>query len=298
MSSRYIIIGASGFIGSRLYAYLGQAKAVATYNNCPIDGGVAFDATRDRLSDSLLKNNPKLTHAFILHGVTNIDACARDPAGTECINVSSIKRVIDDLLAHGIKPVFFSSDAVFDGSRGLWTERDATNPILTYGRQKVVIEEYLMRGRTPHLIVRMSKIVAAGPGKDMLADWMTRLEQGTEIRCAGDQIFSPVDVNDAINACIQLVESEESGIFHVCCPEPVSRLGLLQVLVSEIRRFRALDARIVPCSIRDFDFPEPRPLDTSMSPVKLYATLGRPFDDLRRVCHEAAARRYGMQGTA
>lgn len=296
MSLHYLIVGASGFVGTRLRAFLGPARAVATYHNRPFEGGVAFDATRDRLSDSILKRNPGLTHAFILHGITNIDACARDPAGTERVNVASIKNVIDELIAHGIKPVFFSSDAVFDGSRGLWTEQDPARPILTYGRHKVAIEEYLMRGSRPHLIVRLSKVITAGPGGgDMLAEWLDRLEQGAEIRCAADQIFSPVDVDDVIDACIRLAEGGHSGLFHVCCPKPVSRLGLLQALADEIRQFRKLDARIVPCSIRDFDFAEPRPLDTSMSPAKLYATLGRSFDDLRRVCRDVAARRYGAQ---
>ena len=88
-------------------------------------------------------------------------------------------------------------------------------------------------------------------------------------------------------------KNKASGLFHVCCPKPVSRLGLLQALADEIRPLRKLDVRIVSCSIRDFDFAEPRPLDTSMSPAKLYATLGRKFDDLRRVCRDAAVRRYG-----
>lgn len=299
MSLRYLIIGASGFVGTRLYAVLGPARAVATYHSRPFDGGVAFDAVRDRLSDSILDRNPGLTHAFILHGITNIDACARDPAGTERVNVVSIKKIIDDLAGHGIKPVFFSSDAVFDGSRGLRTEQDPAQPILTYGRHKVAIEEYLASRPYPYLTVRMSKVVTAKPGSgDMLDDWMSKLEQDTEIRCAEDQIFSPVDVEDVIDSCIRLAEGGHSGLFHVCCPQPVSRFGLLRMLVDEVRKYRKPEARITPCSIRDFDFAEPRPLDTSMSPAKLYATLGRTFDDLRRVCRDAAASRYGVPGMA
>lgn len=295
MSLRYLIIGASGFVGSRLNAFLGPARALATHHHRPVPGGIAFDATRDRLSSLILKNNPGLTHAFILHGVTNIDACARDPAGTEKVNVDSIKKVIDDLAGHGIKPVFFSSDAVFDGSRGLWSENDPARPILTYGRHKVAVEEYLMGGSGPYLVLRLSKVIASEPGAgDMLGDWMDRLEQGEEIRCASDQIFSPVDVNDVIAACVRLAEEGHSGLFHVCCPRPVSRIGLLQALVEEIRKHRKLDARIVPCSIRDFDFAEPRPLDTSMSPAKLYAALGGSFREPGQVCRAAAGRRYGV----
>jgi dTDP-4-dehydrorhamnose reductase len=299
MPLRYIIIGASGFVGTRLYAHLGQARAVATYNNRPVEGGVAFDATCDSLSDLILNRNSGLTHAFILHGITNIDACARDPAGTAGVNVASIKRVIDELADCGVMPVFVSSDAVFDGSRGLWTEQDSVKPILTYGCHKVAIEEYLMRGACPYLIVRLPKVIAIEPGSnDMLGDWMDRLERGVEIRCASDQIFSPIDINDVIDTFIHLAESGRSGLFHVCSPSPVSRLGLLQTLADEMLQFRKIDPRITPCSIWDFDFAERRPLDTSMAPAKLYATLGKSFDDLRLVCRKAAASRYGTAKVA
>lgn len=294
---RYLIIGASGFVGTRLHAFLGQTRAVATYNNHPFAGGVAFDAGRDRLSDSVLKRNDGLTHAFILHGITNIDLCARDPAGTGRINVASIKNIINELRDSGVMPVFVSSDAVFDGTHGLWTEQDTVSPVLTYGWHKLVVEEYLMGEASPYLIIRLPKVVTTEPvGGDMLADWMNRLEQGAEIRCADDQFFSPIDVNDAIDAFIRLTEAGQTGLFHACSPSRLSRLDLLQVLADEMRKFRKIDARIVPCSIRDFDFVEPRPLDTSMSPAKLYATLGKSFTELRQVCRDAVAKRYGHVG--
>lgn len=296
---RYLIIGASGFVGTRLHAFLGQTRAVATYNNHPFEGGVAFDAGSDRLSDSVLKRNDGLTHAFILYGITNIDLCARDPVGTGRINVASIKNIINELRDSGVMPVFVSSDAVFDGTHGLWTEQDTVSPVLTYGRHKLAVEEYLMGGSSPYLIIRLPKVVTTEPvGGDMLADWMDRLEQGAEIRCADDQIFSPIDVNDAIDAFISLSESGQTGLFHACSPSPMSRLGLLQTLAEEVRKFRKIDTRIVPCSIQDFDFAEPRPLDTSMSPAKLYATLGRSFTGLQQLCHEAAAKRYAHSGVS
>jgi len=294
MVPHYLIIGASGFVGSQLYATLGRGNAVATFNRRPVHGGVAFDARSMRLADTVLKQHGGLTHAYILHGVTGIDDCANDPSGTAEINVAGTKRVIDDLLEQGVRPVFASSDAVFDGSRGLWTEEDPVNPILTYGRQKVEVERYLLGKAGAGLVLRLARVVAVAPGaNDMVGEWLNRLESGETIRCASDQIFSPVTVDDAVDAMIKLTQGAHSGIFHVCGPQPVTRLQLLQMLVEEAGRHRKLAARIVPCSIRDFEFAEPRPLDTSMSPHKLYAALGRCFDDPRELCRKAAAARYG-----
>jgi len=294
LAPRYLIIGASGFVGCRLFQVLGRGNAVPTFNRRPMDGGVAFDARTMRLADVLLKWHRGLTHAFILQGVTAIDTCARDPQGTTEINVAGTKRIIDDLLEHGVVPVFASSDAVFDGSRGLWGEDDPANPILTYGRQKVDVERYLLGKSDAALVLRLAKVVAATPGAgDMLGGWLDSLENGQTIRCASDQIFSPVTVDDAADAFVRLAEGGLRGLFHVCGPRPVSRLELLRTLLAEAARYREFPERIVPCSIRDFDFAEPRPFDTSMSPHKLYAVLGKAFEDSRETCRKLAAARYG-----
>ena len=293
MAARYLIIGASGFVGRRLFSVLGPANAVATYHNRTVEGGIAFDAAGMRLADTVLKQHRNLTHAFILLGVTNIDACARDPRGTAGVNVAGTQRVIDDLVAAGVVPVFASSDAVFDGSRGMWAEDDMPNPILTYGRQKLEVERYLCRATPSGLVLRLAKVIGSAPGgNELLGGWVSKLESGARIRCAHDQVFSPLTVDDAVAACVKLAEAGHTGTFHVCGPRPVTRIGLLRMLVEELGRYRELAPQIEECSLRDFPFVEPRPLDTSMSPRKLYAALGRGFEDLRETCRSFAAARH------
>ncbi len=297
MAPRYLIVGVSGFIGASLRAFFGPADTVVTYSTRPAEGGICFDARRDRLHDVVLKHYKSITHAFILYGITGIDACALDPDGTAKVNVSSVKEVIRQLVDCGITPVFASSDAVFDGSHGYWTETDTVCPILTYGRQKVAVEEFLMAGSYPYLIARLPKVVTTEPGAmDIMGSWMRDLERGVEIRCARDQIFSPIAVDDVVTGLSALVESRCSGLFHLCSPAPLSRLGLLGLLAAEVRRYRAIEAHVTPCSIRDFDFAEPRPLDTSMSAAKLHTVLGRRFKEMGEVCRTAADRRYGCDG--
>jgi len=291
--ARFLIVGASGFVGSHLYAALGREHSIATYNSRPMPGGVHFDATTMSLSDTILRDARGVTHAFLLHGMNNIDECARKPELAHKINVDGQKRIIDDLLAAGIVPVFASSDAVFDGTHGMWTEEDPVNPVLTYGRHKVQVEQYLQEKSRPWLLVRLAKVVGVTPGSEnLLSVWMSQLEKGDAIRCAHDQVFSPVDVDDVVRALIRLVEDGATGIFHICGPRPVTRLEFLRLVEDEVRKYRSVSSKITSCSIRDFDFAEKRPLNTSMSPRKLYSALGGSFDELSGVCVRAAAARY------
>jgi hypothetical protein len=78
----------------------------------------------------------------------------------------------------------------------------------------------------------------------------------------------------------------------------MSRLQLLRMLLDEAMRYREFRERIIPCSIRDFDFVEPRPLNTSMSPRKLFAALGREFEDPRESCRRIAAAHFGGNAAA
>lgn len=292
MHPRFLIVGASGVVGAHLSAALGD-RAVGTYHTHPIAGGIHFDAASMRLSETILRKGQPFTHAFLLQGLTNIDACARDPDSTHEVNVKATSRVIDELVEHGVTPVFASSDAVFDGSRGSWTEDDAPRPILTYGRQKLEVEDYLAQKNSPWLIARLAKVVGARRSGDILEEWMQKLDTGAPIRCASDQVFSPVHVADAVQVLIRLAEGSQTGLFNVAGPTSMTRLALLNMLMDATRGYRELVSPIVTCSLRDFDFAEVRPLDSSMSGAKLSAVLGAACRDMKTACEEAAAARYG-----
>ena len=295
---RSLVIGASGFIGRHLYARLGRERAIASYCQHPIAGGVYFDASQMRLSEKFLQGNHGIASAFLLGGIGKLDDCARDPKGTARVNVDGIKRMIDDLETAGVKIIFTSSDAVFDGTRGQWTENDPPKPILTYGKQKVAVENYLIEKDSTWVIARLSKVVGSEPGvHNLIGEWLEDIEAGRTLKCARDQIFSPIAVEDVVTALIRLAEGPFTGIFNVCGPRSMSRLDLLNMLKNEIQHYKNIEVKIVPCSIKDFSFMEERPLDLSMSPQKLYSALGTTFEDMGSVCRRAAILQFGKNAS-
>jgi dTDP-4-dehydrorhamnose reductase len=299
MSARpqFLILGASGFVGRHLYKRLGPDEAIATYHSTPADGYVHFDATTMRLRDTLLKGNHGIAAVFLLYGITKIDTCAREPDRTARVNVDSMLQAIDDLVEAGVKPVYASSDAVFDGKRGGWTENDPPNPILTYGKQKALVEQHLRAKPSPWIIARLSKIVGADDDvHGLLGEWVRQIEAGEVIRCATDLVFTPAHVDDAVDALVSLAQGSFSGIFNVCGPRSMSRMALLNILLRELRRYRSVSPTVVACSIREFKFVEPRPLDGSILPAKLYDALGARFRTMESVCAELAKERYGEKG--
>jgi dTDP-4-dehydrorhamnose reductase len=282
-----LLLGASGFLGPVLAAELGTRLAGRTYASRPVTGGLKFDVCGSYVAD-LVSQLPEVpSAAVILLGETNIDACARDPAGTAAINVRGIVRVVDELRALGIAPLFTSSDAVFDGSRAFWRENDAVTPILTYGRQKLSVEHHIASQRPPGLIVRLPKLLSALRNERcVLTGWIDALGRDETILCATDQYFTPADAGEVAKVIIALAAAGETGLYHLGGPERLSRRELLQAVVDEYRRHARPRARIKECLLRDIPVVEARPLDLSMDSSRLRARLGgvlRPASEIARL---------------
>ena len=291
MTGRILILGASSFVGRHLMRRLDADRFVGTYNAAPFSNGVHFDSTTMRLTQ-VLPAEAMIRHAVILMGDTQPDSCFANQERSQLVNVESIKAIIEQLLEAGIKIVFTSSEFVFDGSQGDYVETDAAEPILLYGAQKLDVEDYIREFAPGAAILRLAKVYGTEPGDQTLFTGMVEplLAHGT-MSVAADQRFSPVFVGDVCDAIMASVERELSGIYHVAGPLGASRSDFLRMMVTEISRYHSVDACLEECSIRDFDLPEPRPLDVSMRPDKLVSdaclSLLGPGDACRTICERS-----------
>ena len=189
---KVLVLGGSGYLGRHLWAGLGTDRAIVTYYSKPIYGGVYFNSLSMNLAD-IVEMPEAISHAVILLGDTDPETCAADITKSQALNVDSIKRILEHLKCWRIKPVFTSSEFVFDGTKGNYVESDPVNPILVYGRQKVELERYLQDRFDEFIIVRLAKVFGAQRGDGTLfMNWLDDIEQRRTIYCAHDQVFSPI----------------------------------------------------------------------------------------------------------
>src|ERR1700730_11787391 len=93
------VTGASGFIGRTILANLGPDKAVGTYHSRPSAGLIHFDTVQHSFADLKGLLNGQISHVFLTHGAVNPELCARDPVGTAKVNVTSVIRLLSEIMA-------------------------------------------------------------------------------------------------------------------------------------------------------------------------------------------------------
>ena len=212
---------------------------------------------------------------LIIHcaAITVVSDAQKNPELARRVNVGITKFLAE--LAAEIPFVFFSTDLVFDGRKGNYSETDATNPLHTYGETKLAAEEIVLKNPR-HLVLRTS--INAGTslaGNRAFNEQLRRSLQsaGAAMTLFADEFRSPIPAEATARTAWELVEKNCSGLYHVAGAEKLSRLQIGQLL---IQHWPEVTAQIKSDSAKDFPGP-PRALDTSLDISKVQKVLSAPL---------------------
>ncbi|MCX5751940.1 MAG: sugar nucleotide-binding protein [Candidatus Saganbacteria bacterium] len=262
------IIGATGFIGASFFsAYRRKFPDCIGTSRTPGKEGMLYldllqpDIRRLRLADSGHKE------ALILAAIAQIDQCEQEKQLCREVNVKGTIEAIKQLAMEGIKPIYFSSDYVFDGESGNYSDNDCRLPTTEYGLQKMEVEDAMpdICGDN-YLVIRSSKLFSlrdsAGPLIEEIAE---KLSKGEEVRAAYDQCFCPTYIGDFVLAVAGLQAKGAKGIINVCSPQRWSRYELATWIA---RKMGVDQAKVKKISIDELDFKVKRLKNTTMVPEK------------------------------
>ncbi len=218
-----LVVGGDGAIGSHL---------VASFES---DGWDVFSTTR-RVGHLTQKNlfydlsrlpgrtkippSYSLDFAVVCAGITSVDQCEKNPSATRIINVDNTLELIKMLRERGIFVAFLSSDLVFDGLMPTPSTQDPVCPTTEYGRQKVEVEQSLLRSSSDAVVIRLSKVIK--PDMPLFDEWVRRLRRGQSIQPYVNKMMSPISLNFCTEAITRIISARVQGITHVSASKDIS----------------------------------------------------------------------------
>jgi dTDP-4-dehydrorhamnose reductase len=234
-SLRAVVIGGSGQIGGWLLRVLKERghRAIGTYATVPFPELTRVDAAdRDAAAAWLKEQAPDVV--FYPAGFTWVDGCERDPARAYAANLEEPMSLARAAADSGARFIYFSTDYVFDGASGPYSEEATTNPLSVYGRAKLDAERALSSELgAGQLTIRTSWVY--GPerqGKNFAYQLARTLSARQPLVCHSDQISSPSYGPDVARAAVLLAEERQSGLIHVVGPEVMDRVQFAQQIAA------------------------------------------------------------------
>lgn len=280
---RILITGSNGLLGQKLVAALRNdpdVQLVATsrgHDRTPAALGERYrslDITNAEEVDAVLD---AVAPQVIIHtaAMTNVDACELDPFQCQLQNVKATELLLHAAKRHGSHFIHLSTDFIFDGRKGPYSEEDVPAPLSIYGHSKLDSERLVMgSGLSKWAIARTIIVygIAEGLSRSNVVLWAKgALEKGEPIKVVDDQWRMPTLAEDLADGCIRIAKRGATGVYNLSGPDGMSILEL----VHRVGVFFHLDTSVVtPVKSDSLGQPAKRPPRTGFVLDKARRELG------------------------
>lgn len=218
---RVLLFGANGQLGSditRLWKDGDIALTAATRQDADVTDAAAVGALVERARPDVVIN----TTAF-----HNLPVCEQEPETCFRVNVIGGWNVARAAAAAGAAVVQFSTDYVFEGTKGSpYLEDDARRSVNVYGAAKIATEDVVRQANPEHLVARVSGLYglagSAGKGGNFVETMLRLAREGNPINVVADQTTAPTNTAEIAEALLPLVRAGARGTVHLAAGEGCS----------------------------------------------------------------------------
>jgi dTDP-4-dehydrorhamnose reductase len=279
---KILVTGANGFVGQSLVkCLLAKGHTVIAIGKGPCRITISHP--------SLIYYAADLTHPFeaqqvitreqpqvILHcaALTQADDCELLQQEAHVINVEATARLLLDAELHGCFFILLSTDFVFDGQKGLYSETDAVNPISWYGHTKVEAEAITETAETAWAIIRTCLVYGEQipAGRQNIFSWIkSNLSANKPIKVVDDQWRTPTWVQDLATGVEMVIARQATGVWHLSGADYLSPYQMATTMAD----YFEWDSRLIErVNAGTFSQPAKRPAKTGFDISKAKTELG------------------------
>ncbi len=266
-------------LGQRLVEFYSKQQGIQLLS-CSVEEKPVFEDAEYRQIDLTKREEVKdLVYDFypdvIINAAayTNVDLSETEREQAWKTNVKGVEyiaevsRVIDAHIIH------ISTDYIFNGQKGPYSEKDKPSPLGYYARTKLASENVLRLSGTFYTILRTNVLygIAHNSRPDFVRWVVNSIRSGKHIRIVTDQMNNPTFIDDLIQAISKVIEYKKFGIYNIGGKEFLSRYDFTM----KIADFFLLDKSLItPIVTSELNQAAPRPLRSGLLILKAQTELG------------------------
>jgi dTDP-4-dehydrorhamnose reductase len=223
-------------------------------------------------------------------GYTAVDRAEEEPEQAYRVNAEAVETLANSARASGACLIHYSTDYVFDGSKGEpYDETDLPNPLNIYGKSKLAGEQAIRTSGCAHFLFRTSWVFAAR-GDNFPGTILRLAREKEELQVVDDQIGIPTSarlIADVTRRVLVRIKDgvdrldEVSGVYHLCSQGAASWYDYACFVVGQARelgyKMRVGPDGIRACRTAEHPRPAVRPSDVRLKTDKLESWLGMPM---------------------
>jgi dTDP-4-dehydrorhamnose reductase len=278
---RVLITGSNGLLGQKLVhtclerklPFLGVSSGENRNPDCPAGNYRSLDLTQhEKVGEFFSKE--QFTHVIHTAAMTNVDACELSPELCYAVNHLASRNLFEQAIEQNCHFTLLSTDFVFDGKKGNYSEKDPPNPLSIYGNSKFLAEKVLLTSAYKNWAIART-IIVYGKGynlnKSNIFTWLIQeLSQGREVSLITDHFRAPTWAEDLADGCLAIIKESHKGIFHLAGPETLS---IYDIGLRVAQYLNVNPSHVIPIDSNTLSQPAPRPPRTGFNLTKAQIEL-------------------------
>ena len=281
MARKILITGAEGQLGKALQRELGDKfdifPTARTFNKSISNRSIKCLDITERTDVELSLHEVKPDIIINCAAFADVDCSEINKSKAHLVNVVGLK----NLIQASDRDTYFvqiSSDYVFDGDSGPYSEEDPTYPVNYYGKTKLEAENILRGSRRKYLIIRPNVLYSEGLiFKNNFFAWVYKsLLNNKPISVVNDQISNPTYVLHLVEVIINCIILNIEGIYHYGSDDYLSRY---EFAVAIAKYFKLNDRLINTITTEQLtlnipSYVAPRPMHSGLKTFKIEDEIG------------------------
>lgn len=283
MSKRILITGTSGQLGNSVLNQLfGKYELLATDINInesntlkPLPFSILDIADLEQIKSTLSIFNPDVI--INLAALTDVDACELNPDKAYLLNTKSVEMLTNNFDGQFIQ---ISTDYVFDGYNGPYSEEDKTDPLSIYGKTKLKAEKILQDYKNNWCILRTNVLFDYFHKTEAsFFNWIINsLKLNKSINVVDDQWNNPTWTKNLAEIIEHVINKNVEGIYNYGGADYLNRFEFAQIIADIFNLDKTL---ILPISTESLNQSAPRPLKGGLKIEKIEQELDLKCIDLK-----------------
>ena len=279
MSKRLLITGASGQLGNSVLNQLfGKYDLLSTdiihTNRSDVPFAILDISNFAKIKNILSEFNPDVI--INLAAYTDVDGCELNQNKAYLLNSKSVEMLSDNFNGQFIQ---ISTDYVFDGISGPYTENDDTNPINIYGKTKLQAENVLDHSDNDWCILRTNVLFDYYKGTEAsFIKWVIdSLKSNKSINVVDDQWNNPTWTLNLAEIIELIIKNNVKGLYNYGGADYLNRFEFAQIIADIFNLDKTL---ISPIKTQSLNQTAKRPLKGGLKIEKIERELDIKCTDL------------------
>jgi dTDP-4-dehydrorhamnose reductase len=278
VKKRVLITGANGMLGQRTIHFFKQLDNLeilgTSVEDKPVFSGIDYLSCDLMFRDQIKKVVSDFCPDFIINtaAFTNVDLSETEKETAWKINVKGVEYLAEAARAIDAHIIHISSDYIFDGTNGPYSEKEKPNPIGYYGRTKLASENTLKISGAIYTILRTNVLYGIADSRPDFVRWVVKsLRDGKQINIVTDQVSNPTFIDDLVQAISKVSEFKKQGIYNIGGREFLTRFEFCEIIADVFNLDKSL---IRPILTEQLNQKAKRPLRSGLLTLKSETEFG------------------------